>query len=336
MNRFTLLSLAGVLALCGCNQPDAESVGARETVSSLVTDTPSKPWTLEKAVAEGKCSITSVRTVPFDSRIIRFEVSCHVKNPPKIEIEPAWALTTEDGLRLFVTIMPGELDINLAGRGWTDVFATQVADVVPPQTELHWSRLPESDPLKMLLLAAARLEPKPSWNVMETAVLAVSRNLDFKTIRTKQYSAPQSSGAVIVLGEGRQLAPDSHPIDEARTLLTYGGFNIETYRLFQEADQANARALSGYARNKKDLQALDTLGYFRTRNEAFAVLSDVWRVHRDNKAARKEALLWLSPMPYAYRTESPELAAKARLALQTAASLETDENLLATIQRGLR
>lgn len=264
----------------------------------------------------------------FNSRYVDFSIAAKVESRPWIRIEPGWLLRAKTGPGSWVTVLPVTVQLARTGAS-TYVPAAEITRANSVPVDLDWSRLPTSDPLGVLLRAAAAASTEPSWNVMQTAVFAVARDLDLAAARAEKFSADRNTGTVVIVGgAGGRVAHHAGVIDQAAALVRAAGLDPARYRLFVELEAAFTQALADWQARRSDLQALDLLGFFRTRPQAFAILSTVPTSRPVDKAFYREmAYRHLGEGLVDYTRRPFSVDAKYRAALEAALTRESDMKL---------
>lgn len=343
-NRWPAMGIL-VLAVCwanltGCGSGDKTAAGDGDTQASNEAAEgdeqpgilPANPEAvpLQQALKDGLCEIESVQGIPFNSRYVRFLLTPKVDTKPVVRVEAGWDLRAKDGKGRFVTVLPAEVELYAKNNTGVDVFAVELEHSSLANVDLSWAPLSDGDALLSIVRAADG--GKHSWNAVQIALDAYTADRDLKWMRGSSYSAPRANGVVVLLGEGGKVAPDVGALDEAAEVLRAAGLSPSNYKMFNEAEERYAKALEAYRSGNKPLQPLDTLGWFRTRDEAFNCLAGVWTDKMDDANCRRTSIRWLGGMIYAYKKSSPERAQKAVAALKEALALETDEKLKKEIQ----
>lgn len=337
-----LLLLVGAAILPGCGSGDKTEAGVgdgAETASNAGADDeeltgiqPANPEAvpLQQALKDGLCEIESVQGIPFNSRYVRFLLKPKVDTKPVVRVEGGWDLRAKNGKGRFVTVLPAEVELYAKNNTGVDVFAVELEHSPLANVDLSWARLSEGDALLGIVSAAEG--GKHSWNAVQIALDAYAADRDLKATRAASYSAPRAYGVVVLLGEGGKVAPDVGALDEAAEVLRAAGLNPSSYKMFNETEERYAKALAAYRAGGKPLQPLEVLGWFRTRDEAFNCLADVWRDRMDDAVCRRASIRWLGGMIYAYKKSHPERAQRAIGALKEGLARETDEKLRKEIQ----
>lgn len=333
-----LLVFAAVLSGCGSGDKTAPGDGAETAAKPSGDDEevmgiqPANPAAvpLEQALKDGLCEIDSVQGIPFNSRYVRFLLKPKVDTKPVVRVEAGWDLRAKDGKGRFVTVLPAEVELYAKNNTGVDVFAVELEHSHLANVDLSWARLSEGDALLSIVRAADG--GKHSWNAVQIALDAYVADKDLKATRGASYSAPRAYGVVVLLGEGGKVAPDVGALDEAAEVLRGAGLSPTSYKMFNEAEERYTKALEAYRSGNKPLQPLETLGWFRTRDDAFNCLAGVWTDRMDDANCRRTSIRWLGGMIYAYKKSSPERAQKAVAALKEALARETDEKLKKEIQ----
>lgn len=339
--------------LCGCggnkNTPPAKSKQDKEHASpspKAVTATSKStgpgssrdnPISLEQALSSGVCEIINVKDVPLSSRFMRFLLRPKTGKKEWIRIDPVWRLTAKKRKGAAVTVLPAVAQLYAKSNRAIDVFAAELQHSSYAGTEYEPKRMEKDDPLLKLTTTATKMDPRPSWNAMQIAVSVLDVDVDYRRVRKERYSYTRRSGIVAVMGEGGDLARDVSEIDLAFRVLKEAGHQVEGFKLYKETEAEWAGAMKDYSENRKALQALHRIGFFRTRDEPFKVIAATWKERTGEKDQyyRKAALRWLSGMLVDYRVKPRVVNEKARAALEQAASLEPDEKLKKEIARAL-
>ncbi len=325
-----LIAVAGLLV--GCGRSEKSSAGAE---SKPVPVAPAKPVVkagdeahpipLERAIAEGICGIRGVSTMAFNSRFVDFSLSAKVETKPWIRIEAGWMLRAKSGAGAWVTALPVVVQLARTGAS-VHVPAAEITRSARVPDEFGATRVASNEVLSAVLRAADVTQPLPSWNVVQAAVTILTHDTELRPLRAEKYSAPQHNrGGATIVGTGSYVVPRADILEQAGELLRAAGVETGRFKAFGQMEAAYAKALADWTARRADLQALQELGFFRTRPEAFEILSGVWASRpMDKKFYRETAVRILGDGLVDYSSRPFVVDAPIRAALQGAATLETD------------
>ena len=292
---------------------------------------------LRDARRSNLCEVVSAKDVPFNSRFVEIALAPKTGNKELIRIEPGWLLKATDGAGSFVTVLPAEVRLLARNNAAVKVFAVEVERFPRSGVMCEMAELAGDDPMARLVGAGHAMQPVPEWNDFQVATWIMRKNPDLKALRRERYSAPRQALDVVVFGEeGARVATDAGTIDRALLMLKNAGEDLSRFRITAELESTLAAALAQYRERKRDLQALDTLGFYRNRPEAFAVLSSVWKERAGDKPPiRKTALRWLSGMWVHTAGQAPVIDPRVIEVLKAARTIEPDPAFQKEIDRFL-
>lgn len=261
------------------------------------TEQPPEPGVampLEKAVQDGLVTI-EVEPIPLHSSNFRFLLTPKTEDRPWIRIDPGWRIySAEAGVEL-VTVLPKMERLAARNRGAVNVAVAKVNKPARPATGCTAERLTAGDPILIFLQKATARNPLPSWESLQIAVWMLGINVDLETIRKETYSA-STGGDFIILGKSFNLARSVRVVDEAFDLLKEAGREPSGFLLHQQAEAALAKALEDYRNGQSPLQALEIIGFYRSRPDVQDFLAAVLGERRgdEGKPYRQTAVRYLA------------------------------------------
>lgn len=297
----------------------------------------SRAMWLQDAQRDKVCVVERVADVPFNSRYMRFTLTPLTGRKETVRIEPGWNLTARNPPGRSVTVLPAEVRLLEQNRCTVDVPSVEVEHAHYGAMEYAMVGLATNDPLYGLIRAGNATNPPPSWNAFQLAAWILTHDMDLKALRKQRYSAPQYTENVIILdGGGGYVAPDVGPLDEALALLRAAGHDAAKFKVSADLRTTFETAMKDYRDGKKSLQALETLGFFRTRPEAHAMLISVWKERLNDKTYYREcAFRWLAGLLVDYVPNPPVVNGRVFEELQQAAAVEPDADLKKDMTRRL-
>lgn len=241
--------------------------------------------TLEKAMADGIVSV-KVMDNQFIHKTSRFLLIPNVSTRPVILVREGWRLISpQTGVSSFITIRPHKVRLN-ADRS-IDIDTVQENLMgnrdIRQGHEYGLERLPaDSNILKLLKTAAAKADP-PDWKAMQIAVWALSVDVDFKTVARTVLRMMDGRGKVINRISDVIRPGTSAELDNALDLLEDSGFDPLSFKVYTGARELLDHAVHEYWNGARPIQAINTISFFYTWEDAYQLLTSVFKDHPGKK-----------------------------------------------------
>ncbi|MCZ7644439.1 MAG: hypothetical protein M5U26_04015 [Planctomycetota bacterium] len=348
MNAWALAAGLALLPACGdgAKPSDARnpSPGPSEAVakpSGAKEQAPVETAVLDQALERKLCEVEWIKSINFSTPHIGFLLKPLVKTKPRITVPPGLKLTAKGdpgpGVTesTYVTVLPRTEALFPSANQNIGAWCCRLTPQTRTPKEFQYEPLPADDPLRKLIDAGNAMTPTAEWNELQVAIYAHTSDVDLKFVKKSTYSVHSREGVVVVMGRSRELAPDVGTLDRAAGILKSAGLFRPELKLFAEAEADMRQALSDLESPKKKLQALYTLGFYRTRPEALEALLDGLKAHADPKDVhyRKAALRYLWPLQVRETDGKAILDARIAKALEDALAVEEDKSQKSELQR---